>query len=63
MESTQVTSLEGPKGKAEIYELVQSFPSGGQRFEYEVHNQGQVQRVLTLGEAYIIAKELTGTTG
>lgn len=63
MTESVVTSLEGPKGKAEIFEIVQPVAGGGQRFEYEVHSGGQQQRVLTLGEAYIIAKEIAGITG
>lgn len=63
MAGTMVAALDGPRGKAEIYEVVEPVPSGGQRFEYEVHNGGEVQRFLTLGEAYITAKEATGATG
>ena len=62
MAGTLLTALDGPKGKAEIFEVVETVSSGGQRFEYEVHNQGQVQRFLTLGEAYITAKEAAGAT-
>ena len=63
MPSALVTSVEGPKGKAEIFEHVVEIGSGGQRFEYEVQFQGGSQKVLALGEAYIIAKELSGVGG
>jgi len=63
MAGTLIASLEGPKGMAEICEVVEPVSSGGQRFEYEVYNGGEVQRFLTLGEAYITAKELTGAAG
>jgi hypothetical protein len=54
---TAVTVVEGPKGKAEIFELW----SPGKAMEYEVHFNGQVQTYKSLGEAYIEAGEKTGT--
>lgn len=61
METSLVTTVEGPKGKAEIYEIVQPVESGGQRFEYEVRYNGETQTCKALGEAYIVAGELAGT--
>jgi hypothetical protein len=61
METSLVTTVEGPKGKAEIYEVVQPVESGGQRFEYEVRYNGETQTCKALGEAYIVAGELAGT--
>lgn len=58
-----VSSVEGPRGKAEIYEHVLMVAGGGQRFEYEVQCQGTSQRFLSLGEAYVTAKELAGSGG
>jgi len=54
---TAVTVVEGPKGKAEIFELW----SPGRAMEYEVLFQGQKQTYKSLGEAYIEAGEMVGT--
>jgi hypothetical protein len=54
---TAVTVVEGPNGKAEIFELW----SPGKAMEYEVHFNGQVLTYKSLGEAYIEAGEKTGT--
>ena len=54
---TPVAVVEGPKGKAEIYEIYNS----GRPLEYEVRFQGQAVVYMTLGEAYIEAGEKTGT--
>ena len=60
-ETTLLTTIEGPNGKSEIFEIVQPVESGGQRFEYEVrYNDAQAQVCKALGEAYIIAGELAG---
>ena len=61
MAESLVTTVEGPKGKADIFEIPKPMPSGGQQFEYEVRFQGQIQACKALGEAYIIAGELSGT--
>ena len=52
-----VAVVEGPKGKAEIYEVFTS----GRPLEYEVRFQGETVMYMTLGEAYIEAGEKTGT--
>lgn len=59
-ETTLLTTIEGPKGKAEIFEIVQPVESGGQRFEYEVRYNAESQVCKALGEAYIVAGELAG---
>lgn len=59
-EDTLVTAIEGPNGKAEIFEVPQQFAGGGQRFEYEVRFQGQKEVYKSLGEAYITAGEKAG---
>lgn len=60
MADTLVTTVEGPKGKAEIFEIAQPEPSGGQRFVYRVRFNSQEQECKALGEAYITAGELAG---
>ncbi len=60
VETTLLTAVEGPKGKAEIFEVVQQAESGGQRFEYEVRYNGDTQTCKALGEAYVVAGELAG---
>ena len=53
-----VAVIEGPKGKAEIYEnLVRNI------IEYEVRFNGQSKIFNNLGEAYIEAGELSGKDG
>ena len=57
-----VEAFEGPKGKAEVYEVVTP-PAGGlgvEKVEYEVTIKGQTHTVLTIGEASILACELSG---
>ena len=54
---TPVTVVEGPKGKAEIFELW----SPGKAMEYQVRFGGRTETYKSLGEAYITAGERTGT--
>ena len=49
--------VEGPKGKAEIYEIF----GDGRSLEYQVKCNGETQIYKSLGEAYIEAGELVGT--
>lgn len=51
-----VAVIEGPKGKAEIYEIF-----AGGRLEYEVRFQGEATKYKNLGEAYVEAGQKTGT--
>ena len=55
-----VTTVEGPKGKAEIYEVSKPEPSGGQRFSYIVKFGSESEEIPSLGEAYITAGEKAG---
>jgi len=59
-EDTMVTAIDGPNGKAEIFEVPQQFAGGGQRFEYEVRFKGAKETYKSLGEAYITAGEKAG---
>ena len=61
MSEELVSSVEGPKGKADIYEIAKQVSGGGQQVEYEIRFQGTVQVCKALGEAYITAGELSGT--
>ncbi len=60
MADTLVTAVEGPRGKAEIYEIAKPEPSGGQRFVYTIRFNSTETECLSLGEAYITAGELAG---
>jgi hypothetical protein len=51
---TLVTSVEGPKGTAEVVEIVN--PQTHQA-EYQVRYKGTVETYRSMGEAYITAKE------
>ncbi|MEK7215254.1 MAG: hypothetical protein AAB289_06640 [Chloroflexota bacterium] len=55
-----VTVVDGPKGKAEVFEVAKALESGGQQFEYDVRFGGTSQVCKSLGEAYITAGELAG---
>jgi hypothetical protein len=52
-----VAVVEGPKGKAEIYEVF----GDGRNLEYKVKHNDRTDTYKSLGEAYIEAGELVGT--
>lgn len=52
-----VAVIEGPKGKAEIYEIW----AGGRLIEYRVKFGNEVETHANIGGAYIAAGEKTGT--
>ncbi len=56
---TLITAVEGPLGKAELYELAED-GSAAVAVEYGVEFKGNMAKFLTLGEAYIEAGELAG---
>ena len=60
MEKTLVATLEGPLGKAEIYEVPQANADGGLQLQYEVLFNGQTETYRALGEAYLEAGEKSG---
>ncbi len=59
--SSLVATIEGPLGKADLYEVTRTNADGALRVEYEVRKGGDVQKFAALGAAYIVAGELTGT--
>ena len=54
---TLLTTVEGPKGKADLFEVVDSGPQPS----YEVTCGSTTQIFKSMGEAYITAGELVGT--
>ena len=54
---TLLNTVDGPKGKAELYEVM----DGGPQPVYEVVCGGTKQSFKSMGEAYITAGELAGT--
>ena len=57
-----IEAFAGPKGRAEVYEVV-STPSGGlgvEKVEYEVLFKDERHVVMSMGEASIKACELSG---
>ena len=52
-----VAVVEGPKGKAEIFEVF----GDGRNLEYKVVFNGQTESFKSLGEAYIEAGDRVGT--
>jgi hypothetical protein len=61
MSNTLVASVEGPLGKAEVYEVTTTTTGGALEIEYEVRKGDEVQKFPALGAAYIVAGELTGS--
>jgi len=60
-----ITVIEGPKGRAEVYEVSEgasttSATSGVMSSTYEVVMGATTESVMTLGEASIVAHELSG---
>ena len=56
---TLITTIEGPKGKAELFEVADD--STSMAVQYAVDFDGQSHEYLTMGEADIEAGELAGT--
>jgi hypothetical protein len=52
-----VAVVEGPKGKAEIFEIW----NGGRLQEYQVKYEGATETCVNIGDAYITAGEKVGT--
>jgi hypothetical protein len=61
-EREHVASFEGPHGKAEMYEIVVTFPDRPhvEEVHYEVVFEGQSQTRPSIGEASILACQLSG---
>jgi len=61
---THLRTIEGPKGKAEIFEILRSTNAdatvGGEVVDYEIVFNNQSQTVRALGEASLVAEELAG---
>lgn len=52
-----VAVVEGPKGKAEIFEVW----NGGRLIEYQVKYEGAMETCVNIGDAYITAGDKVGT--
>jgi hypothetical protein len=61
MADTLVATVEGPLGKAELYEITRNLADGALEVEYEVRVGSEVRKFAALGAAYIEAGELTGS--
>ena len=66
-ERTLVTTIEGPKGSASVYEVTEgstgTATSGVATSVYEIVCGSAKETVPTLGEGSIIAHELSGADG
>ena len=60
MEKELYFTVEGPKGKAEIFELVPDNERGSYEPTYEVEYSGKTQSFSSEGEAVTAAQELVG---
>jgi hypothetical protein len=58
MQDTPIAVIEGPKGKAEIYEFL---VDAAEAIEYQVKCNNETMTFNNLGEAYLTAGELAGT--
>jgi len=61
MAETLVATVEGPLGKADLYEVTKNLADGALEVEYEVRTGSEVRKFAALGAAYIEAGEMTGT--
>ena len=61
MSETLVATVDGPLGKAEIYEVTNTREGGILAIEYEVRCGAQMQKFSALGAAYLAAGEATGS--
>lgn len=61
MADTLVATIEGPLGKADLYEVERTNPNGSIEVEYEVRAGQKIEKFAALGAAYITAGEMTGT--
>jgi len=57
-----ITAFEGPNGKADLFEVVRTFPDRPhvEEVQYEIIFKGESTFKLTIGEASIMACELSG---
>ena len=55
--SSVITSVEGPKGSADVVEV---FKEGSNQPEYQIHFGGKVFNYVSEGEASIDATEMVG---
>jgi hypothetical protein len=55
-----VTTIEGPKGSADILEIMRPAEGGATEIVYAVLFEGQRTSFNSLGEAHILANQLTG---
>jgi hypothetical protein len=61
MAETLVATVEGPLGKADLFEVTKNLTDGALEIEYEVRLGAEVRKFAALGAAYIEAGEMTGT--
>jgi hypothetical protein len=57
-----IERFEGPKGTAEVHEVIGKDASGVEKVVYEVSFGDQRHEVLSMGEASVLASELAGDT-
>lgn len=56
---TSITTVEGPNGKAELFEVAED--GSAVATEYAVEFKGETHTFMTMGEAYIEAGVLAGS--
>lgn len=57
-----VDTIEGPKGSADILEIMRPVEGAGTEIEYSVVFNGERTDFRSLGEAHILANQVTGAS-
>ena len=57
-----IEGFDGPKGRAEVYEILGKDATGIEQVTYEIRFNEQTQHVQSMGEASILAADLAGDT-
>jgi hypothetical protein len=55
-----IEAFQGPKGEAQVYEIASTNSIGVEKVEYEIDFGGEIRKARTMGEASILACELSG---
>ncbi len=53
-------TFEGPQGKADVFEVIEKDERGIEKVSYEVNCNQHKESVLSMGEASVLACELSG---
>ena len=60
MDKQFIEAFEGAKGRAEVWEIASKDSMGVETIEYEIIFDNQRQVLMSMGEASVLASELSG---